>query len=144
MRSFLKNREQYVSINDLETERLMIKTGVTQSSVLGPILFLKYINDPFVVSDEAKIPMFSYDTTIFQSGKGTQCLLSSERKPIYDGLSSSKLTINPVKYEATCFVRGKPEKFKVGYAELNHRTSCKHLGVHLEKKLIFLEYIDYY
>ena len=87
--------------------------------------------------------MFSYDTTIFQSGKGTQCLLSSERKPIYDGLSSSKLTINPVKHEATCFVRGKPEKFKIGYAELNHRTSCKHLGVLLEKKLIFLEYIDY-
>ena len=42
-----------------------------------------------------------------------------------------------------CFGRGKPEKIKIGSAELDHRTSCKYLGVHIDKKLNFHEHIDY-
>ena len=121
---------------------LSIKTGVPQASVLGPFLFLKYTNDLPDVSDKAEITMFA-DDTLLQSGKGTQCLLSSEMEPVCDWFSSNKLTINPTKCEAVCFGHGKPEKIKMGSAELEHKTSCKYLRVHLDKKLNFHEHIDY-
>ena len=129
-------------MNYLETERLSIKTGAPQGCVLGPFLFLININDLPDVSDKAGITMFANDTTLIQSGKGTKCLFPSEMKPVSDWLSN-KLTIIPVKCEAMCFVCGKPENFKIWSAELDHNTSCKYLGVHLDTKMKLHEHIDY-
>ena len=87
--------------------------------------------------------MFADDTTLFQSSKGTQCLLLSEMKPVCDWFPSNKFTVNPNKCEAMCFGRGKPETIRRGSAELDHKTSCKYSGIHLEKKLNLHEHIKY-
>ena len=45
MKDFLDNRKQAAVINGINSDRISISSGVTQGSVLGPILFLAYIND---------------------------------------------------------------------------------------------------
>ena len=61
---FLTNREQFVSINDTKSSKLKVTSGVPQGSVLGPTLFIYYINDlPEVTDINTKI--FADDTKVF-------------------------------------------------------------------------------
>ena len=64
--SFLSDRKQIVSINGSESSSQVIKYGVPQGSVLGPVLFSIYIND-LPLSITALCDMFADDTTIHTS-----------------------------------------------------------------------------
>ena len=50
IRSYLTNRKQYVKFKTLESDYMDVKSGVTQGSILGPLLFSIYINDMVTVS----------------------------------------------------------------------------------------------
>ena len=143
LKSFLEDRKQYVRLNEIETGKLIVQTGVPQGSVLGPFLFLIYINDLPSSCDKAELAMFADDTTLIKSGKRIDPLLSQEIKYVRDWFSSNKLTVNPEKCEAMCFGYGKPDTIKIGVSELKYKASCRYLGIHLDKKLLFREHIDY-
>ena len=55
-KSYLSNRSQYVSINGYESSLAVINCGVPQGSVLGPLLFLLYINDLNQTIKFCKVP----------------------------------------------------------------------------------------
>ena len=68
VRSYLSHRYQFVTLGDCSSVCLDIACGVPQGSVLGPKLFILYINDICNVSNVLKLVLFADDTNIFFSG----------------------------------------------------------------------------
>ena len=63
--SYLSNRKQYVNVLDTKSDELPVEFGVPQGSVLGPLLFILYINDICNISSDGKFVLFADDTNIF-------------------------------------------------------------------------------
>ena len=74
-RSYLSNRNQIVNVNDTESDPSIVTCGVPQGSILGPLLFLCYINDmEFSMSLECKLLLYADDSAILYSNKDSQVI----------------------------------------------------------------------
>lgn len=82
MKSYLDDRYQYVEINNVKSNQLKVTCGVPQGSVLGPKLFILYINDICSVSKLLKCVLFADDTTLYCSGKDLEQLLTTAEKEL--------------------------------------------------------------
>ena len=65
LENFLKNRSQQVKINNCVSNQLPVVSGVPQGSVLGPLLFIIYINDIVDVLEHATIKIYADDSKIY-------------------------------------------------------------------------------
>ena len=91
MCSYLSDRKQYVECNSVASEYL------TQGSILGPLLFLLYINDIHLSSSLLKFILFADDTNVLFSNADfnmLQYILNSEREKLSNWLMANKLTVN--------------------------------------------------
>ena len=96
-KNYLSNRHQYVYINSTKSDKLPVICGVPQGSILGPLLFLLYINDLSTVSNLLTFIMFADDTNIFVSGHNLETvtqIANSELKKISSWFSANLLSLN--------------------------------------------------
>ena len=68
LKSYLSNRMQFVSVNEMTSDHLPIKVVVSQGSVLGPLLFLIYIKNLLrCAADDSALQMYADDNILFFS-----------------------------------------------------------------------------
>ena len=92
--SYLSYRKQYVFVNGHASDYLDICCGVPQGSVLGPLLFLIYINDLSNVSNPLSFYLFADDTNIYFEASDLftlQKVMSHELQKIKKWLDANKL-----------------------------------------------------
>ena len=77
-RSYLTNREQYVSINNVDSNPRVIQCGVPQGYILGLLLFLIFINDITKCSNQFKYILYAYDSTLSTCVHGDNVMDSAE------------------------------------------------------------------
>ena len=95
--SCLSNRSQSVNYNDYESDLKTIKCGVPQDSILGPLLFLIYINDLPSVSKYFMPILFADETNLFCTGPNLHdivCQKNQEIKTISSWVKANKLSLN--------------------------------------------------
>ena len=96
--SYLSNRVQYVSYNDTNSHSLVLKTGGPQGSILGPLLFIIYINDLSNVSDKFKLINYADDSTLSSTLKvflkNQDENINKELSKVSEWLKVNKLSLN--------------------------------------------------
>ena len=94
--SYLKNRKQYVCVDGVNSNILPLEYGVPQGSVLGPILFLIYINDAQFVTNFIHLVLYADDMNLLVSNKSLKksiMVLNKELPVCKVNASSSKLFV---------------------------------------------------
>jgi hypothetical protein len=97
LKDYLNIREQFVSFDNIESDKTTIRCGVPQGSILGPLLFLLYINDLVHTSQTLMPILFADDTNIFLSGKSlyeVTEVMNDELGKIVEWLKANKLSLN--------------------------------------------------
>ena len=151
--SYLANRKQRTSVGDLDTLSVAppITVGVPQGSILGPLLFLIYVNNLPPCQLASEIILYADDTVIYYSSTDMLHLeskLNSDLATIYNWFSSNLLTLNISKCNFVIFGNSRKLKLvndvslKVNSTAIDRSDSFKYLGVIINQTMSWSEHID--
>ena len=148
IKSYLEKRKQFVSIANFNSSDLVIEYGVPQGSILGPLLFLIYINDlPSCLQSLSRF--FADDTALLITGKtlkDIQFQANLELSNVLQWMNANSLILNAAKSEALVvspYLRKSepPVTFEIGKDFFQSSISAKYLGVTIDNHLSFNQHI---
>ena len=134
--------------NQSNSDSKTITCGVPQGSVLGPLLFLIYINDKFLATLKVSFHLFADDTCIFHSNKNYKKLeheITTSLDNIANWLKANKLMINVKKLFKVGNRQSADETMKVYIQNqiLEPKDKAKYLGVYTDKQLSLDRHIEH-
>ena len=148
--SYLTDRQQFVTYNGVKSRNQLIKCGVPQGSILGPLLFLIYINDLASVCECTFPILFADDSNLFISGRDPDLIMrtmNNELKELSLWLKANKLSLNIKKTHFMIFSsKNKPHPnicINIDGETINETAKTKFLGVIIDNKLSWKDHILY-
>ena len=151
--SFLTSRTQSVFIENHLTSAANISSRVPQGSVLGPLLFILYMNDLPLAMGMSSVMLYADDTVIFTAASNIDQLqlnLSLDLSNVSNWLTANGLFLNLKKTEYVLFgtrqrlIRSESHSLLcMEGKEVNQVKSFKYLGVLLDECLSFNDHISY-
>ena len=149
-KSYLHERKQYVKINN-STSNVSTTTNcdVPQGSVLGPLLFLIYINDLSKATQHSTVFHFADDTNLVQTNKSLKKLnkhANRDLKLLCEWLRANKISLNADKTQIIIFkskqkLITKHLNFRISGKKINLSKSTKYLGIYLNDTLAWKPHI---
>jgi len=150
MTDYLSNRNQRVVLNGVQSDWLPLNSGVPQGSVLGPLLFLIYIND-LTANISSQIKLFADDASLFLPVRDPamcQQVLKKDLDTITKWAYQWKMKFNPdITKQALEVIfsqkRNKPDHPPINFngIPVKRESEAQHLGVVLDDKLNFRNHI---
>ena len=143
--SFLSDRVQYVLIDGKKSMEAKVLSGVPQGTVLGPILFLLYINDITEAIKHSYICIFADDSKMVKSIKSMRDrdLFNEDIQAATEWAIKNKMQLNKLKYQLLQYGKNKDLKipYKIDEVEVEKSNSVKDLGVLMDEDMSFGEQI---
>ena len=148
---YLSNSKQLVSINGYKSNLAEIKCGVSQGSILGPLLFLIYISDLHVAIKYSEVDYFADDTNRLNFNsyvKSVNKEVNYDLKNLANWLKANKISLNVGKTKFVLLTSPKKKldcdlKIKLNGKRFYETDSVKYLGIQTDKRLTWKRKINH-
>ena len=148
-KSYLADRKQFVSLNGIDSGLQNVTCGVPQGSLLGPLLFIVYLNDFHFSSDVLSFILFADDSSLYYSHRNPQTLLKTvnfELSKVTLWIQANKLSLNLQKTNYMLFsntIKVLPGEVSFNNVLIDRVTSTKFLGLHIDEQLSWKIHISH-
>ena len=150
-KSYLTNRQQKTSINDTLSSSLPVSVGVPQGSILGPLLFIIYINDMPSIVKHCKVILYADDTLLYYSSNSAREIEKYVNEALHlicRWLNENLLTLTCAKSKFVLFGSSKRLKaftnicIHVNDHELAREQTFKYLGITFAENLTWTDHLS--